>query len=78
MKIVYQNEQGVVCVVHPTEEALESMSIQDIADKDVPKGILYALVEDNEIPTDRTFRDAWVLDESIVWVGVGKGNDQGE
>ena len=73
MKIVYQNEQGGVCVVHPTAEALESMSIQDIAAKDVPKGIPYTLVEDGEIPTDRTFRDAWVLDESTVWVGVGKG-----
>ena len=77
MKIVYQNEQGVVCVVHPTEEVLKTMSIQGIAAKDVPKGIPYALVEDGEIPTDRTFRDAWVLDESTVWVGVGKGG-QGE
>ena len=77
MKIVYKNEEGAVCVVHPTAEALELMSIHEIAAKDVPKGIPYALVEDNEIPTDRTFRGAWVLDESTVWVGVGKGS-QGE
>ena len=75
MKIIYQNKQGVVCVVHPTEEALEVMSIHEIATKDVPEGIPYAFVEDSEIPTDRTFRDAWVLDESTVWVGVGKGNN---
>ena len=73
MKIVYQNEQGIVCVVHPTEEVLELMTIHEIAAKDVPKGVPYALIEANEIPTDRTFRDAWVLDESTVWVGVGKG-----
>ena len=73
MKIIYKNESGGVSIIHPTEEALESLSIQDIAAKDVPKGIPYALVEDGEIPTDRTFRDAWVLDESTVWVGVGKG-----
>ena len=72
MKIVYQNKQGVVCVVHPTEEALKSMSIQDIAAKDVPKGIPYALVEDSEIPTDRTFRGAWVVDEAILTDGVGE------
>lgn len=77
MKIIYKNENGGVSIITPTEEALESMSIQGIADKDVPKGIPYTLVEDGEIPTDRTFRDAWVLDESTVWVGVGKGS-QGE
>ncbi len=74
MKIIYKNESGGVSIVSPTQEALELMTIHEIADKDVPKGIPYALVEDNEIPTDRTFRDAWVLDESTVWVGVGKGN----
>ena len=78
MKIIFKNNTGGVSIIHPTAEALESMSIHEIADKDVPKGIPYALVEDNEIPTDRTFRGAWVLDESTVWVGVGKGADEGE
>ena len=77
MKIIYKNESGGVAILHPTDEALSFMTIDEIAKKDVPKGIPYALVEDNEIPTDRTFRDAWVLDESTVWVGVGKGS-QGE
>ena len=78
MKIIYKNENGSVSIIHPTEEALELMTIYEIADKDVPKGVPYALIEANEIPTDRTFRDAWVLDESTVWVGVGKGADEGE
>ena len=78
MKIIYKNEIGGVSIITPTPEALKTMKITDIADKDVPKGTPYALVEDNEIPTDRTFRGAWVLDESTVWVGVGKGNDKGE
>ena len=77
MKIIYKNESGGVSVVHPTEEALSFMTIDEIAKKDVPTGIAYAIVEDDFIPTDRTFRDAWVLDESTVWVGVGKGS-QGE
>ena len=73
MKIIFKNKSGGVSIIHPTPEALSFMAIAEIANKDVPKDIPYALVEDSEIPTDRTFRDAWVLDESTVWAGVGKG-----
>lgn len=72
MKIIYKNENDGVSIIHPTEEALKSLSIQDIAAKDVPKGIPYALVEDTEIPEDRTFRDAWTVDEAILTDGVGE------
>jgi hypothetical protein len=30
-----------------------------IANKDLPTGTKYEIVEDNVIPTDRTFRNAW-------------------
>ena len=72
MKIVYKNIDGGVSIVHPTEEALSVMTIDDIAKKDVPTGIAYAIVEDDFIPTDRTYRDAWVVDESILTDGIGE------
>ena len=72
MKIIYKNLNGGVSVVHPTEEALSVMTIDEIAKKDVPTGIAYAIVEDAFIPTDRTYRDAWVVDESILTDGVGE------
>ena len=72
MKIVYKNVDGGVSIVHPTEEALSVMTIDEIAKKDVPTGIAYAIVEDDFIPTDRTYRDAWVVDESILTDGVGE------
>jgi len=72
MKIIYKNENGGVSVVYPTEEALSFMTIDDIAKKDVPTGIAYAIVEDDFIPTDRTYRDAWIVDESILTDGVGE------
>ena len=35
--------------------------MQEIADKDVPVGIsTYSIVDDSKVPTDRTFRNAWV------------------
>ena len=71
MKIVYKNESGGVSIITPTPEALEHMTIDEIALRDVPTGLPFAIVEDSEIPTDRTYRDAWVVDESILTDGVG-------
>ena len=71
MKIIYKNESGGVSVLHPTDEALSLMTIDEIALKDVPTGLPYKIVEDSEIPTDRTFRDAWTVDEATLTDGVG-------
>ena len=72
MKIIYKNESGGVTILHPTEEALSFMSIDEIAKKDVPTGLHYKIVEDSEVPTDRTFRDAWTVNGAILTAGVGE------
>lgn len=61
--IIYSNQQGGVCVVTPTPEALQSMSIEEIAAKDVPQGIEYKIIDASELPQDRTFRNAWTWQE---------------
>ena len=71
MKILYKQENGRLAIIQPTSEALEIMTIDEIALKDVPTGLPFAIVEDSEIPTDRTYRDAWVVDKSILTDGVG-------
>lgn len=58
-RIIYTNDDGTVAVIIPTPEALETMTVEQIAAKDVPTGKKYYIVEDSEVPTDRTFRDAW-------------------
>ena len=71
MKIIYKNDSGGVAILHPTDEALSFMTIDEIAKKDVPTGVKYKIVEDSEIPTDRTFRDAWEVDINILTDGEG-------
>ena len=71
MKIIYKNENGGVSILHPTDEALSFMTIDEIALKDVPTGLPYKIVEDSEIPTDRTFRDAWEVGINILTDGEG-------
>ena len=62
MKIIYQNESGGVSVIIPTGE----LNIEEVAKKDVPAGVSYEIVEDDAIPSDRTFRDAWVMGDCCV------------
>jgi len=54
MKIIYLTETGVA-IIHPTGE----LSIEEVAVKDVPAGVAYKIVNDDEVPSDRTFRNAW-------------------
>lgn len=58
-RIVYTQDDGIVAVITPTPEALETMTVEQIAAKDVPTGKEYHIVEDSDIPSDRTFRGAW-------------------
>ena len=72
MKIIYKNLNGGVAILHPTDEALEIMTIDEIAKKDVPTGVKYKIVEDSYLPADRTYRDAWTIDEALLTDGVGE------
>ena len=65
MKIVFKNEDNSIGIITPSIEALSFATIEQIAEKDVPKDLPYWIVEDSAIPTDRTFRSAWEIDESF-------------
>jgi len=58
-RIIYPTDDGGVAIVIPAPEALETMTIEEIAAKDVPAGKPYKIVDVADIPTDRTFRSAW-------------------
>ena len=64
-KIIFQNLDGSIGIITPTDEALSFATIEQIAEKDVPHDLPYWIVEDSIIPESRTFRDAWEIDESF-------------
>lgn len=70
-RIIYQTDEGGVAVIIPTPQALEAMTIQQIAEKDVPTGKAFKIVEDSDVPSDRTFRGAWEVDPDTLTDGVG-------
>jgi hypothetical protein len=56
-RIIYPTDNGGVAVIVPAPEC--GLTIQEIADKDVPAGKPFKIVDVADIPTDRTFRNAW-------------------
>jgi hypothetical protein len=60
-RIIYPTDNGGVAIVIPTESI-------ELAMKDIPEGKPYKIVDIADIPTDRTFRNAWefVADKPVT------------
>ena len=58
-RIIYPTDDGGVAIVIPAPEALETMTIEEIAAKDVPTGKPFKIIDTADVPADRTFRNAW-------------------
>lgn len=54
-RIIYPNADGGVAIIIPTGE----LPIDEVARKDVPAGVPYKIIDTADVPTDRTFRNAW-------------------
>lgn len=75
MKIIYIKKDNSIAVLIPTIQALSFATIDQIAEKDVPKDLPYWIVEDSEIPTDRTDRDLWTFETDLEPNGFGGENN---
>jgi hypothetical protein len=51
-RIIYKTADGGVAVIIPADTIEACM-------KDIPEGAEYAIVDTADIPSDRTFRNAW-------------------
>jgi len=56
-RIIYPTDEGGVAVVIPAPEC--GLTIEEIAAKDVPAGKPFKVIDVSEVPSDRTFRNAW-------------------
>ena len=71
-RILYKQEDGTVGIVCPSDNC--GLTVEEIAKKDVPKGFKYKIVPVTDIPTDRTFGNAWIVNESDLTDGVGEAD----
>ena len=67
-RIIYKNTDGTISIIIPAECGL---TIEQIAQKDVPTGLSYKIVNVSDISSDRTFRNAWTIDDAELTDGVG-------
>lgn len=70
-RIIYQTDDGGVAVIIPAPEAVAMLGIDAIAQKDVPTGKPYKIVDVSELPADRSKRAAWTVSSDILTDGVG-------
>jgi hypothetical protein len=73
-RIIYPNDEGGVSVIVPSPNC--GLTIEEIAAKDVPAGKPYKIVDVADIPSDRTFRDAWTVNEADLTDGVGAESNE--
>lgn len=68
-RIIYQNEGGGVAIIIPAPNC--GLTIHQIAEKDVPTGLPYKIVDAADIPEDRADRDVWSVDLADLNDGIG-------
>lgn len=60
-RIIYPNNEGGVSVIVPSPKW--NGTLEELAVKDVPAGKPFKIIDASEIPSDRTFRNAWEYQE---------------
>jgi hypothetical protein len=60
-RIIFPNDGGGVSIIVPSPDC--GLTIEEIAAKDVPEGTPYQIVDMADVPSDRTFRNAWTYEE---------------
>ena len=58
---IFQNTNGNISVGTPTDEALQTQTIEQIAAKDTPAGATYYIVDSASLPVDTAFFNSWVF-----------------
>ena len=58
--ILYPMSGGGIAVIAPVQDS--GMTIEQIAQENVPTGVPWKIVDDADVPKDRTFRGVWGCD----------------
>jgi|TARA_R110002167_G_scaffold134756_5_gene320978 hypothetical protein len=56
-RVIFPNDEGGVSVLTPVPNC--GLTLEEIIAKDVPAGKPHQVIDKSELPTDRTFRNAW-------------------
>ncbi len=59
---IFENDVGGVAVGYISENALNKHTVYEIAERDVPEGKPFWIIDKKDLPQDYTFFNAWELD----------------
>jgi hypothetical protein len=68
--VIYKQDNGVVAVVIPSEDALQTHTLMEIAIKDVPYGKKFKIIDYSDLPLNVP-QEAWDVNENDLTDGVG-------
>ena len=60
-RIVYIQDNGIVAIVIPSDDCV--LTVEEIQAKDVPDGKTSYIIDATDVPSDRSFRNAWTFTE---------------
>lgn len=72
-RIIYSTDNGGIAIIIPAPDC--GLTVEEIAAKDVPAGKSFEIVDVADIPSDRTFRDAWEKGGKSVVHNITKCKD---
>jgi hypothetical protein len=58
-KIIWERPEGGLSVTTLVKPNPTTSDLTRSANRDIPKGIKYKIIDDTDLPSDRYFRDAW-------------------
>ena len=61
VRFIYVSDSGNLCIVEPAEKSI--LTLEEIKAKACPSDRPVYTVNKSEIPTDRSFRNAWTYSE---------------
>ena len=56
-RIIFETDEGGIAIMIPSDNC--GLTLEQIRAKGVPSGKTSYIVDKSEVPTDRSFRDAW-------------------
>lgn len=71
--IVHNQTNGIAALTIPVLDC--GLTLEQIIDKDIPKGVEYIVVDLSKLPKDFEFRDAWTLQNKEVVVDFEKAKE---
>ncbi len=71
--IIYTQGNGTVAAVTPAPDC--GLTIEEVADRSVPSGISYEIVDTSVFPADRYFRNAWTQNGASVVIDMPRARE---